>query len=115
MDKRTSSITADGRYLLLLNLLLFFGKDFWDCYNWPIAGLRVPVNDIRNNCETHFGSSSLLVSKVATNRVKLIGHFAVVRLVNGGSISQGRVEVFHDGNWGTVCDDHWDINDANII
>ena len=35
-----------------------FRKDVWDCY-W-----RVPSNDPRNNCGTHFGSCSLLVSKV---------------------------------------------------
>ena len=45
-------------------------KDLWDCYkgqgrNWPIADRRVPSNHPRNNCGTHFCSSSPLVSKVA--------------------------------------------------
>ena len=32
--------------------------------NWPIADQRVPSNHPRNNCGMHFGSISLLVSKV---------------------------------------------------
>ena len=36
--------------------------------NWPIADRRIPSNDPRNNCGTHFGPSSLLVSKVANDQ-----------------------------------------------
>uniref|UniRef100_A0A1A7WA94 Scavenger receptor class A member 5 n=1 Tax=Iconisemion striatum TaxID=60296 RepID=A0A1A7WA94_9TELE len=39
----------------------------------------------------------------------------LVRLVNGSGPHQGRVEVFHERRWGTVCDDNWDKNDGGVV
>ncbi len=40
--------------------------------------------------------------------------YLAVRLVNGPGPDVGRIELYHDGQWGTVCDNNWDIKDAEV-
>ena len=38
-----------------------------------------------------------------------------VRLVDGTSYYNGRVEIRYNGQWGTVCDDGWNFIDAHVV
>ncbi len=38
-----------------------------------------------------------------------------IRLMDGQTVREGRVEICIEGLWGTICDDYWDVNDGEVV
>ncbi|NXJ33466.1 DMBT1 protein, partial [Ciconia maguari] len=53
-------------------------------------------------------TAMVCTGKVCTGR-------PTMRLVGAAGRCAGRLEIFHDGHWGTVCDDLWGLPDAAVV
>ncbi|KAM3858589.1 T-cell differentiation antigen CD6-like [Diretmus argenteus] len=60
------------------------------------------------NCSHLGGSECTMISEVVCDHQR-------VQLAAGVDRCAGRVEVWKTGEWGTVCDDQWDLRDADVV
>ena len=84
------------------------GPIFFDnirCIGNETSIFNCPLQDY-HDC-SHFEDASAICASAECSDGK-------VRLVGGSSIYEGRVEVCYKGYWGTVCDDSWSVEDAQV-
>ncbi|KAI4902457.1 hypothetical protein NFI96_015756, partial [Prochilodus magdalenae] len=100
-------------------------------FSFPSSSSSSPVHSqicvMGFNCtgsETHLGNCSSAQAVNCSSREQLYitcssgkhnSAHSSIRLVGSGGGCAGRLEVFHNGSWGTVCDDLWGIEDAQVV
>ncbi|KAJ7324432.1 hypothetical protein JRQ81_017452 [Phrynocephalus forsythii] len=106
---------ASGQGFILLDDVACTGTELslFDCPhgNWGQHDCS-HEEDVGVHCSLE---SNKIVEEATGNWPQILPRGLSVRLVDGDSPKEGRVEVFLHGQWGSVCDDEWTERDAAVV
>uniref|UniRef100_W5K038 SRCR domain-containing protein n=1 Tax=Astyanax mexicanus TaxID=7994 RepID=W5K038_ASTMX len=95
----------------------WFGKgrgriwaDVFDCQGNETHLSKCPISSWSRTACSHKQDAGVICSGELFNQ-----YIYSIRLVGSGGDCAGRLEVFHSGSWGTVSDELWDIEDAQVV
>uniref|UniRef100_A0A3B4DJJ3 SRCR domain-containing protein n=1 Tax=Pygocentrus nattereri TaxID=42514 RepID=A0A3B4DJJ3_PYGNA len=90
--------------------------DVFDCQGNETHLSKCPISSWSRTACSHRQDAGVICSgEFIQSCSSLAFHDGSIRLVGSGGDCAGRLEVFHSGSWGTVCDDLWDIEDAQVV
>ncbi|XP_048012194.1 antigen WC1.1-like [Megalobrama amblycephala] len=72
------------------------------------------VHALHKKQESHESPRSYLSCSTSPHQRQCLDHVPL-RLSGGEGRCSGRLEVYHNAVWGSVCDDLWDISDAQVV